>query len=69
MITIHGWPGVPAAITLSCIDYTAMVRGESTFATGRMPELDGGTDVSGQARAWLKSRLMAYSRYGGVAVG
>lgn len=60
---IHGWPAVPVAIKIATAKLTAMVLGDSIFATGRINELDAVVDASPQARAIVNSLYETYSRF------
>lgn len=68
---IHGWPAVPEAIINATVEFTAMLRGESPFATGRITEMNqlvASETVSPQARAILKGLIEVYHPTGMVAV-
>ena len=65
-----GWPGgAPEGIVKACLEFTAMVRGESPYYTGRVNELADVESMSAQARSTLKGLMMVYSPTGGIAVG
>lgn len=57
---VYGWPAVPEAIVNACIAFTAMVRGESPYFSGRILELDSVESVSPHARSVLNSLKDTY---------
>lgn len=63
---IHGWPAVPEAIVNATVIFTAMLRGETPFATQQITELDQIEGVSPQARAILKGLMDVYHPTGVV---
>ncbi len=57
-----GWPAVPDAIFIACIEFTAMRRGDSAYSTGRIDDLDRVETIVPQARAALRDLVRDYSR-------
>lgn len=57
-----GWPAVPSAIRDATIEWTAIWRGESPAATGRVNELDQVQDFSPYHLSQLKRLTNQYSR-------
>lgn len=60
---IHGWPAVPEAIHFANMELLLIIRGESTFSTDRIQEMDSVVSTSPQARAILKGLSEVYNRY------
>lgn len=63
VVSIFGWPAVPASIARATIHLAAILRLESPRATSRISEIEGTFEASREAQGIIKELMQQYKTY------